>query len=230
MDAAPADCAAGLRELAAAVHACRGGVARSHILDPGTDGALLLELFTQDGCGTMVSTDLYEGTRSARWADIPNIQGLLKPLEETGVLRARSLEELQESVKDFYVVERDGRLLACGALIPLGDGLAELVAFTVEPGCRGEGRGDALLTFILQAAQGAGFESVVLLTTRTADWFVERGFQPCGAAHAAPGELLPEARRRAADPRRNAQLYSRRLGPSGPSGPSEKQPGKRIGC
>ena len=227
VDAAPADCAAGLRELAAAVHACRGGVARSHILDPGTDGALLLELFTQDGCGTMVSTDLYEGTRSARWADIPNIQGLLRPLEETGVLRARSLEELQESVEDFYVVERDGRLLACGALIPLGDGLAELVAFTVDPSCRGEGRGDALLTFILQAAQGAGFESVVLLTTRTADWFVERGFQPCGAAHAAPGGLLPEARRRAADPRRNAQLYSRRLGPPGPS---EKQPGKRIGC
>ena len=225
--AAPEDCAAGLRELAAAVHACRGGVVRSHIVDPSIDGALLLELFTQDGCGTMVSTDLYEGTRPARWSDIPSIQALLRPLEVSGVLRPRPLEELQETVQNFYVVERDGRLLACGALIPLGGGLAELVAFTVSADYRSEGRGDALLTFILQAAQGAGCQQVALLTTRTADWFVERGFVWHGAAHSAPEELLPEARRRTADPRRNAQLYLLTLGPD-PS--KEQQPGKRIGC
>jgi amino-acid N-acetyltransferase len=49
----------------------------------------------------------------------------------------------------------------------------------------------------------------VLLTTRTADWFEQRGFQPAGPAHASV--LLPAPRRRRVDPARNSQLYAKSL-------------------
>lgn len=54
-----------------------------------------------------------------------------------------------------------------------------------------------------------GIQRLVLLTTRTADWFEQRGFKPAGAAHLSA--LLPEGRRARVDPARNSQLYSKRL-------------------
>jgi amino-acid N-acetyltransferase len=59
------------------------------------------------------------------------------------------------------------------------------------------------------AARGAGVERLVLLTTRTADWFEQRGFKPEGAAHAS--ELLPDARRAKVDAARNSRLFSKDL-------------------
>lgn len=56
------------------------------------------------------------------------------------------------------------------------------------------------------AAQ-CGIQRLVLLTTRTADWFEQRGFKPAGAAHLS--QLLPPERRQRIDPLRNSQLYSK---------------------
>ncbi|HAI25592.1 MAG TPA: amino-acid N-acetyltransferase, partial [Alcanivorax sp.] len=47
------------RQLTAAYHAASNGVARAHLLDASEDGALLKELFTRDGCGTMVTRETY---------------------------------------------------------------------------------------------------------------------------------------------------------------------------
>ena len=60
--------------LQSAINACQGGVRRAHIVDSRIDGALLLELFTRDGIGTLVTAGLYEGTRRAT---IDDIGGLL---------------------------------------------------------------------------------------------------------------------------------------------------------
>lgn len=58
-------------------------------------------------------------------------------------------------------------------------------------------------------ARRLGIQRLVLLTTRTADWFEQRGFAPAGAAHASA--LLPEERRARVDASRNSQLYSKEL-------------------
>ena len=58
----------------------------------------------------------------------------------------------------------------------------------------------------MDAAQ-QGIQRLVLLTTRTADWFEQRGFKPAGAAHLS--DLLPDARRQRIDPSRNSQLFSK---------------------
>ena len=49
--------------LMAACAACEGGVKRAHLVDATTDGALLLELYSRDGIGAMISADFYEARR-----------------------------------------------------------------------------------------------------------------------------------------------------------------------
>lgn len=51
--------------LLAACAVCRSGVKRAHLVDARMDGGLLLELYSRDGVGTMISTDFYEGIRRA---------------------------------------------------------------------------------------------------------------------------------------------------------------------
>ena len=46
--------------LIAACAACQKGVKRAHLVDARLDGALLLELYSRDGVGTMLSADFYE--------------------------------------------------------------------------------------------------------------------------------------------------------------------------
>ncbi len=55
--------------------------------------------------------------------------------------------------------------------------MAELGAFCVDPQFRGTGRGDSLLDWVEQDARKRGIDRLVLLTTRTADWFVQREFR-----------------------------------------------------
>ncbi|RYQ80983.1 hypothetical protein Ahy_Scaffold1g107020 isoform H [Arachis hypogaea] len=83
-----------LSELAAAAFVCRGGVQRVHLLDGTIGGVLLLELFKRDGMGTMVASDLYEGTRMAQITDLAGIKQIIQPLEASGILVKRTDEEV----------------------------------------------------------------------------------------------------------------------------------------
>ncbi|CAB4284085.1 unnamed protein product [Prunus armeniaca] len=164
-----------LSELAAAAFVCRGGVQRVHLLDGTKGGVLLLELFKRDGMGTMVASDLYEGTRMARESDLSGIRQIILPLEASGTLVPRSDEELLQALDSFIVVEREGQIIACAALFPFQeDRCAELAAIAVSPDCRGQGQGDKLLDYIEKKASSLGLVKLFLLTTRTADWFVAR--------------------------------------------------------
>lgn len=60
--------------VAVAVVACSKGVKRAHLIDARMDGGMLLELYSRDGVGTMISTDFYEGIRKARGTDLEAIQ------------------------------------------------------------------------------------------------------------------------------------------------------------
>lgn len=80
------------------------------------------------------------------------------------------------------------QVLACVLVQPLGqssDGVqcGELAAFCVHPSYRGSGRGDSLLDYVEQDARLKGVRRLVLLTTRTADWFEQRDFLLDDYAH-----------------------------------------------
>lgn len=118
-------------------------------------------------------SDLYEGMRTARVTDLEGIKQLLLPLEQSGILIKRTEEEvhtliftlfklhffltlmfvtglhvlqLLQALDSFIVVEREGHVIACGALFPFfEEKCGEIASIAVSPECRGQGQGDKLL-------------------------------------------------------------------------------------
>ena len=167
------------RYLQQALRACQAGVRRVHVLNRETDGALLLELFTRDGVGALITADIYEGLRSATIDDVGGLLELIQPLEEDGTLVRRSRERLEMEINRFILLERDGMIIGCSALYPFPEEqLGELACVAVHPDYRNKGRADALLSFIERQARVQGLQRLFVLTTRTAHWFRERGFEP----------------------------------------------------
>lgn len=177
-----------INQLLAAAHACQSGVKRVHLLSYAHDGALLEELFTRDGHGTMVSVDEFDQIRSARLEDINGILNLIRPLEEQGFLLRRS-RELLETELDYFLVEvRDNAIIACVGLYPFPkNNAAELSCFAVDSDYRKMGRGDRLLEAITQKALAQEISQLFVLTTKTEQWFKERGFEPVSPT-ILPGE------------------------------------------
>ncbi len=193
------------QHLEAAVHAVEGGVPRAHIVDRRADGALLRELFTRDGIGTLVTDELYEGVRPARLRDVPSLLRILEPLEEQGVLVHRPREVLETDIERFVVVERDGLVLGCAALYAFpAEGAGELACLGVHPGYRAHGRGEVLLRAIERRAKAEGLRRLFVLTTQSVHWFVERGFAP-----GSPAEL--PADRGGYDPIRGSKVLFKTL-------------------
>lgn len=160
-----------------ALHACERGVSRVHLISRHTDGAVLQELFTHSGIGTMISEGPLQNLRGARIEDVGAILHLIEPLETEGTLVRRSRELLEMEIDRFVVIEHDRMIIGCAALYPFPDDKAgELACLTVHPDYRSAGCGDALLRYIEAKARYQGSKKLFVLTTRTAHWFVERGF------------------------------------------------------
>ncbi len=194
------------KALYSALYACDEGVNRAHLIDRHQDGSLLLELFTRDGVGTLISADVYEGMGEADIEDVGGILELLAPLENEGVLVRRSRERLEMEIDHFTVVERDGKIIACAALYPFADeGMGELACMAVHDEYRNEGRGDALLDYIEKQARELEIKQLFVLTTRTAHWFQERGFKP--------GEIqdLPMAKQELYNFQRRSKVFIKQL-------------------
>lgn len=192
--------------LQSAIQACRSSVPRVHIIDQYLDGALLMELFSRDGIGTLVTTIAFEDTRRATIEDVGGILELIAPLEAQGVLVRRSRERLEMEIHHFTVMERDGAIIGCAALYPFpGEKIGELACLVVDPDYRHSGRATALLSGIEKTAKQQGLDRLCVLTTQTAHWFQERGFEPASL------EALPENKRVLYNYRRNSKAFIKRL-------------------
>ena len=160
------------RLLKAAVQACQGGVDRCHLVSYRQDGAILDELFTRDGIGTLVTQQQFETLREATIDDVGGLLQLIRPLEESGALVRRSRELLEQEIEQFFIIERDGLLIGSAALYPFPDAPAgELACLAVHPEYREGGRGQDLLAQIEVSAREQGMSHLYVLTTRTAHWF-----------------------------------------------------------
>jgi len=163
--------------LPCAVRACAAGVARSHLISRHLDGAVLQELFSDIGIGSMVVESTLNILRDATIDDVGAILQLLQPLEAEGILVRRSRELLEREIERFVVLEHDHLIIGCAALYPFADEkTAELACLAIQPAYRRHGYGDALLNHISAEAKSQGLSKLIVLTTRTAHWFVERGF------------------------------------------------------
>jgi amino-acid N-acetyltransferase len=160
-----------------AIRACQSGVPRAHIVPFSTDGSVLLEIFTHDGVGTMISAENLESLREATIEDVGGILRLIEPLEADGTLVKRGRELIEREVDYFSVIEHDGVIFGCAALYPFpAEKMAEMACLTVNPDSQAQGDGERLLKHLENRARAAGFKKLFVLTTRAAHWFLKRGF------------------------------------------------------
>lgn len=161
----------------AAVNAARGGVPRCHLISHRDDGALLQELFSRDGCGTLISGGSYEQIASAGIDEIGGILAIIEPLEANGTLVKRSREDIEHHIGEFSVILRDGMVVACAALhVFTADKCAEVACVATHPDYRDGGRAQRLIATLEADARAQGLERIFVLTTQSAHWFAERGF------------------------------------------------------
>ncbi|HEU0198822.1 MAG TPA: amino-acid N-acetyltransferase [Burkholderiaceae bacterium] len=163
------------------LRACRSGVQRVHVIPFTLDGAVLVELFTHDGVGSMITTEGLERLREATSDDVGGILQLLSPLEADGTLVKRPREIIEREIDRFTVLEHDGVIYGCAALYGFPEaGMAEMAALTVHPEYQNYGDGDRLLKRVEARARQEGLKKLFVLTTRTAHWFLKRGFAMAG--------------------------------------------------
>ena len=166
-------------QLRGAKNASLQGVRRVHLISYTYDGALLEELFTRDGAGTMMTDAHYEEVRTA-------------------------------NIQQFSVIERDGMILACAALYPIPTSAheiksAEIACVAVDPTYRKSNRGSQILHYLEDKAKKLGIQQLFVLTTRTAHWFVEHGFEPASV------DDLPNARQALYNYQRNSLVFKKSL-------------------
>jgi len=189
-------------ELSLAVKASNAGVERVHIIDGGEEGAVLKELFSNLGSGTMVHADEYESIRGIRSRDIPDMLRLMEPLMNQGILVRRNQEDIAGKKDDYAVFVIDGQIRACGALHDWGEGQGEIAAIATEPVAADMGVGSRLVRYFIDHAKKQGMKRVFVLTLRTHDWFESLGFRETSV------DTLPEKKRLLYNHERKSQVFA----------------------
>lgn len=194
------------RALEYIARAVKSGVGRGHLITRRAEGALLQELFTHAGVGTMVTADTTERLRQAKIEDVRGLLSLIEPLEAEGMLVKRSRELIESEIGNFLVVEHDGVIVGCAALYPYpGDKSAEFACLAVADSYRDAGYGERLLKACEERARRLRLRRVFALTTHAAHWFLEQGFRP------ADVKALPEQRQALYNWKRGSKVFLKRL-------------------
>lgn len=184
------------------IDALENQVGRVHLLNARQDGALLLELYTRQGVGSMIATNASESIRPAGIEDISGIMNIIRPLEQAGTLVKRSREQLELEINKFLVNVLDQQVIGCAALYDTGDDeVGELACMAVDPAYRSSNRGENLLKAVIAAARQQQKKRLMVLTTQTTDWFREHGFT------AASVDDLPPHKKQLYNYKRNSKVF-----------------------
>ena len=174
-----------------AARACRAGIPRVHILDGHVNEALLAELFSGEGVGTMVHTNEYRHIRPARRADVRRIMTLIRQSVASEELVRRTRADIESRIGDYFVMELDKNLVGCVAMHPFPEaGAVELACLYVAKNSGNAGFGQRLVQFVEEQARERGIGRIFALSTQAFVWFQQK----CGFSEAAP-DALPPARR-----------------------------------
>ena len=204
-DAHRGETAQALRELRLGLRASRAGIERVHIIDGRKEGAVLQELFSNLGAGTMIYADEFESIRPLRSRNVPDVLRLMEPSMRTGTLVRRTAEQIQERKADYSVFEVDGSIRACGALHDWGEGQGEIAAVASDPLYAGMNLGRRIVDCLIEKARRQDMRRVFALTTCTHDWFESLGFSEVSL------DSLPERRRHVYNHERKSKVFALEL-------------------
>lgn len=114
--------------------------------------------------------------RKAQIADVKDIQKLLMTFANRGDMLSRSLSELYESLRDFYVVEEEGVILGVAALHVVWEDLAEVRSVAVVEDSGRRGIGSRLVQACIAEAREIGLKRIFCLTYKP-EFFAKHGFR-----------------------------------------------------
>lgn len=123
--------------------------------------------------------------RPAAISDVPYIHHLLEIYAAQGNLLPRTMNELYRHLRDFFVVEVNGRVAGCGALEIFTESLGEVRSLVVDDAWKGQGFGRMLVQRIIEEARAIGLKRLMALTY-VAPFFHKLGFKT------VPMDTLPE--------------------------------------
>ncbi|UCG77873.1 MAG: N-acetyltransferase [Nitrospirota bacterium] len=113
--------------------------------------------------------------RKARISDIKYIHSSLNNFAKKGLTLPRSLNELYEHLRDFYIFEDDDSILGYSALHLIWEDIGEIRSLFVSDEARGHGIGKKLVKRCLKEAKHLGLKKVFALTY-VPDFFKKIGF------------------------------------------------------
>ena len=191
-----------------AAAACAAGVPRVHIVNGREDEALLAEVFSNEGIGTLIYTNEYEQIRPARKKDVRAIQQLTKKAVEAEELIRRTRAEIERNLADYYIFEIDGNPVACVALHVYPERQSgELASLYVDPSHENQGIGRKLMRFVEGKARELGLSKLITLSTQAFTYFEMKG----GFVEGTPDDLPPARREKYEQSRRNSRVLVKEL-------------------
>jgi amino-acid N-acetyltransferase len=183
--------------------ACRSGVARVHLLNGLDDEALLSEIFSQEGIGTMIYSNEYQQIRRVFKKDVRAVMALIRQSVDSEELVKRTRADIVAHLEDYWVLEIDRNLVGCVALhIYPEQSIAELACLYVHKKHEGKGYGRKLMAYAEQLAAEKGIKQVVALSTQTFNYFQQKG----GYTEVTPEVLPPERRKKYDASARNSKV------------------------
>jgi len=112
----------------------------------------------------------------AGMADALQIHDLINEFARRGDMLPRTVAEVYENLRDFFVVRDGHRVLACVALHILWEDLAEVRSLSVKEDEQAQGLGALLVQACLEEARDIGLRTVFALTFRPG-FFEKLGFR-----------------------------------------------------
>jgi len=104
----------------------------------------------------------------AKIQDVPQMHQLINYFADRGEMLARSLSEIYENIRDYFVVKQGEQVIACAALHVCWSDLAEIKSVAVAEDSQQQGIGTQLITACLKEAKELGIPTVFCLTYRPA--------------------------------------------------------------
>lgn len=199
-----------LSKLRYAALACQEGVPRVHIVDGTQDEALLAELFSNEGVGTMIHADDYQQIRKARASDVPALVSMMQQSVDDAALVPRTRDEIQSKIKDFFVLEVDGNPIGSVAVHTYeedGRKIAELACLFVRRSHKNKSHGRKLVAFAEETARQRGSEILFALSTQAFRFFEEK----MGYTVSNPDALPPSRRAKYDRSGRNSKVLVKSL-------------------
>jgi amino-acid N-acetyltransferase len=189
-----------------AARACRSGIPRVHLLDGTLNEALLSEIFSHDGIGTMVYSNEYQQIRRVSKKDVRGVLNLIRQSVDSAELVKRSRADIVAHIEDYWVLEIDRNLVGCVAVhIYPDEEKAELACLYVAKNQEGQGHGRRLMAFAEQLAANQGMKAIFALSTQTYNYFQQKG----GYVEVGPEELPADRRKKWEASGRNSKIMQK---------------------